>query len=94
VIINTHRSCESNDPKDPFVSSGSQYPFVSSVVETPFVRASLHGLSTTLEANGGGRGQLFYSGERDRGVFFSYSGKQSMKMQFSKQSNAGQHRYV
>ena len=36
----------------------SSNPFVSSVVETPIGRACLHGLSTTLEANGVGNADV------------------------------------
>ena len=36
----------------------SSNPFVSSVVKTPIGRARLHGLSTTLEANGVGKAAM------------------------------------
>ena len=38
----------------PSVSRNRPIPFVSSAVETPIVRSRLHGLSTSLEANGEG----------------------------------------
>jgi hypothetical protein len=49
---------------DPYLSCNRPIPFVSSAVETPIVRLRLHGLSTSLEVDGGWSGHPSSSAEK------------------------------